>query len=720
MRKRSVLIRWFFSYLVILIIPMFLSMVIYLYSYRIINRNSEEIYAASLEQARTELDGLVNAVFQMLDQIISNRNVQKLTFVRDKPDPDDHWAIVQLVRDLINYPLISSLADDVFVSLNEINTIVSTIGYISGDLYYKLYYGNGNLGVEEFRNLVQKPHRKQDIYPAGDYLLFFKTTMEGTLSRSTATAVVAVKRSRFEERFANISGKNGTLMYIKDTANGTDYQAPDIQPESGPYHSLVLESGAANWKYVCLIPVNVQKEKARRIQLVTLGGLIICSLLGLFFSFRLTKRNYAPVKKLMSYFRTPEKNEPRQENEFDWLEKRTGEFFREHQDARLAIRKYYILNLLGKPFDPLTGKGEMERRLIRLEGEWNMVVIFTVPGSPSGGEVPGGIINVQETLIRIFGEVTKPHFCVEITGAGEHTAAIVNWPGNKDGIFPLLEEDIEYTQQKIEDLLHVSVLAALGEPHQGLEGIYYSNLEAEETVRYLDTGTVQSILQYRDIRHSGGMYQYTQEMEQKIINQIRAGDEEAACALLRQVFRANNFPLGLSGKMSRLLAYDILGTLIKGMEQGGGFSGDLQENLQNCNFEETPVGELPGFLEKIVRSICRVNRRLIQNKGSRILCEKVKEYIGEHFRNPDLNISLTGYHFGISPFYLSGIFREEAGLSLLEYINTLRIEAGKKLLEEGRNVTEIAEMTGFRGSGAFIRVFKKMTGVTPGQYKKIN
>jgi YesN/AraC family two-component response regulator len=185
------------------------------------------------------------------------------------------------------------------------------------------------------------------------------------------------------------------------------------------------------------------------------------------------------------------------------------------------------------------------------------------------------------------------------------------------------------------------------------------------------------------------------------------------------VFADNTFPQGLSDKMRQLLAYDLLGTIIKGIEQDGGDTLD-EFNPDEFNVEEIPAAELPAFLEKIVLSTCELNRRAMQNKNAKALCEKVKKYIEENYRNANINISQTGYHFGISPFYLSSIFKEETGTGLLEYITTLRIEEGKRLLEEGRNVTEIAEMTGFHGSGAFIRVFKKLTGITPGQYRKIS
>jgi AraC-like DNA-binding protein len=139
---------------------------------------------------------------------------------------------------------------------------------------------------------------------------------------------------------------------------------------------------------------------------------------------------------------------------------------------------------------------------------------------------------------------------------------------------------------------------------------------------------------------------------------------------------------------------------------------------------EPPAGalapeQLCNYLERTLEEICRANRASLEEKHSHGLGEKVKSYIDENFRNPDLNISITALYFALTPAYLSGIFRQETGLNLLEYINTLRIEESKKLLEQGHSIVKTAELSGFRGSSTFIRIFRKITGITPGQYKNI-
>lgn len=95
------------------------------------------------------------------------------------------------------------------------------------------------------------------------------------------------------------------------------------------------------------------------------------------------------------------------------------------------------------------------------------------------------------------------------------------------------------------------------------------------------------------------------------------------------------------------------------------------------------------------------------------------EYIESEYHDPDLNISQTGFHFDMTPAYLSAMFKKQTGKSLLKYINTVRVEAAKELLAQGTSVVETAEKVGFRDSRTFIRVFKEYTGVTPGQMKKM-
>ena len=101
--------------------------------------------------------------------------------------------------------------------------------------------------------------------------------------------------------------------------------------------------------------------------------------------------------------------------------------------------------------------------------------------------------------------------------------------------------------------------------------------------------------------------------------------------------------------------------------------------------------------------------------------EDINLYIKENYFNPDLNVSMLGETFHLTSAYLSKIYKSETGNSLLYAINSIRIEASRKLLDEtDLSVNQISKQVGYLYCNAFIRFFKKQTGLTPGQYKNLN
>jgi AraC family transcriptional regulator len=74
----------------------------------------------------------------------------------------------------------------------------------------------------------------------------------------------------------------------------------------------------------------------------------------------------------------------------------------------------------------------------------------------------------------------------------------------------------------------------------------------------------------------------------------------------------------------------------------------------------------------------------------------------------------------LSPFHFSRMFRAATGLSPHRYVTERRIEAAKEKLRLAQSsLVDIALDTGFGSQSNFIRVFRKMTGVTPGQYRAL-
>ncbi|WP_284645903.1 helix-turn-helix transcriptional regulator [Paenibacillus silviterrae] len=101
--------------------------------------------------------------------------------------------------------------------------------------------------------------------------------------------------------------------------------------------------------------------------------------------------------------------------------------------------------------------------------------------------------------------------------------------------------------------------------------------------------------------------------------------------------------------------------------------------------------------------------------------QKVSEiaaYVVEHYAT-GLTLNDVARRFYISPSYLSRIFRSITGFHFKEYLQLVRIREAKRLLRETSiPIGAVAEATGFEHTANFNVTFKKITGSTPGHYRK--
>ncbi|EHQ89724.1 PocR ligand-binding domain-containing protein [Desulfosporosinus youngiae] len=98
--------------------------------------------------------------------------------------------------------------------------------------------------------------------------------------------------------------------------------------------------------------------------------------------------------------------------------------------------------------------------------------------------------------------------------------------------------------------------------------------------------------------------------------------------------------------------------------------------------------------------------------------QKAAEFIHRNYRNK-LTIEDIAQEVYLSPCYVSRIFKQGLGCTLMEYLTQVRVEQAKIMLKNPKyNVMQVAEESGFEDPGYFTRVFKKLEGVTPSRFKQ--
>lgn len=93
-------------------------------------------------------------------------------------------------------------------------------------------------------------------------------------------------------------------------------------------------------------------------------------------------------------------------------------------------------------------------------------------------------------------------------------------------------------------------------------------------------------------------------------------------------------------------------------------------------------------------------------------------YINDHLEE-DLSLVRLSKRFHFNPSYLSRLFKQECGVNLSAYIEDARVRRAKELLaKEEFKVLEIGCRVGYESPHSFTRFFKKVTGVSPQEYRE--
>lgn len=100
------------------------------------------------------------------------------------------------------------------------------------------------------------------------------------------------------------------------------------------------------------------------------------------------------------------------------------------------------------------------------------------------------------------------------------------------------------------------------------------------------------------------------------------------------------------------------------------------------------------------------------------LTARLVNYLSDNFKEP-LSLEVLSTHFGISKYSISRIFSEKLNTSFTSYINTLRIDYAKTLLQStDQDILSISYAAGYENSRTFNREFMKLCSCTPREYRK--
>lgn len=139
----------------------------------------------------------------------------------------------------------------------------------------------------------------------------------------------------------------------------------------------------------------------------------------------------------------------------------------------------------------------------------------------------------------------------------------------------------------------------------------------------------------------------------------------------------------------------------------------LQELCQSADDQELSITLLNAILGKLERETVKESREKNLNAVSR-----AELYILTNFRN-EISLNEVANEVALAPTYFSRLFKAKTGVNFKTYLNNMRFEYAKKLLDHSdMTVMQVCADCGFKDYPNFIRRFKQHTGLYPAQYRK--
>lgn len=215
---------------------------------------------------------------------------------------------------------------------------------------------------------------------------------------------------------------------------------------------------------------------------------------------------------------------------------------------------------------------------------------------------------------------------------------------------------------------------------------------------------------------------YSDEMH--FYNAVRSGDFEE---VKKHMVPITSNKLGkLSSNPLRNLRYHLIITIamitrfcIEGgmpAESAYTLSDIYIQQLDNCKTTE----EIIILHQEVVFDFTERMQKIHKNVGLSKNVLKTSEYIYNHL-NTKISLDEISSHLKINKSYLCELFKKETGITIFQYATKLKIEAAEKMLVyTDYSSVDISNYFAFSSHSHFINVFKKHTGNTPYEYRKLH
>ena len=246
-------------------------------------------------------------------------------------------------------------------------------------------------------------------------------------------------------------------------------------------------------------------------------------------------------------------------------------------------------------------------------------------------------------------------------------------------------------------------------------------LSQEDRAPNVDSGRQAQLLNTMyDLYSSAEAAEYPIDSERQLQQSIRAGDKEGSQRLLNVLLSGLYLACGNDLAKIKQHVHSLLVLMSRAAIDGG---ADVNDIFRLSQSYEPEIEKLRN-LEELNRWLSMVLHRFINFvfdfndiKHHNVIYQTTA-YIKENLAEK-LTLEDAAEHVSLSKSYFCRILKDELGYTFTKHVNHLRVERAKLYLRDSTmSIADIAYAVGFDDQSYFTRIFKKLTNVSPGQYRK--
>lgn len=356
-----------------------------------------------------------------------------------------------------------------------------------------------------------------------------------------------------------------------------------------------------------------------------------------------------------------------------------------------------------------------------IEGSFRLLgLVMDIPAcfqnEDGNDRAPGELfLSFRESLQRVCQETVwaeEGHICFFIINYAKK---------QEENLKKLLQEQMLLYQKKASKFESLSVYFCLTDPKDKLSLLEENVPELYKCILGRTGFKGERIIEPGDIKESeeilSAIWGFRKE---KLIQTMEELNADELCMCIREMYTKAFYGVEEDTMLYYRLYMQIVEELWNYFSTIGVCSesrGEYIEYFKDLYMKAIGTGEYIKILSREVRKLMEATQVYSNDQGTPSV-RIVKRYIAEHYQE-EISLSTAAEKVNISPVYLSRLFKKEEGINFIDYLNQYRLEAAKRLLRDMRyNVLEVADLTGFKNTRYFSKIFKKNIGLTPSEYRK--